>query len=43
MACLWIDNRNAIHKNGYLVVRSTIDADVRLNTKPSALPDIYAC
>ena len=43
MARLWIYNGNTVNENSYLIVRSTIDADVRLNTKPSALPDIYAC
>ena len=35
-----IDKGYAVQKQGNLVVRTAVDADVRLNTKPSALSDI---
>ena len=37
---LGINKGNAVEQQGYLVVRSAVDADVRLYTKPSALSDI---
>ena len=37
---LRIDNGNAVNEKRNLVVRSSVDGNVRLNTKPCALTDI---
>ena len=42
MACLRIADVNTVQKNRNLIVRSTVDRDVRLYTKATALTDIHA-
>ena len=39
---MWIGNVDAIQENGNLVKGSTIDGDIRLNTKATTLTDIHA-
>ena len=39
---LWIGDVDAIQENGNLVEGSTIDGDIRLNTKATTLTDIHA-
>ena len=43
MSCLWIADVDAVEQKRDLVKGAAIDADVRLNTKATALPDIHAC
>ena len=42
MTSLRIRNVDAIQENGNLVEGSTIDGDIRLNTKATTLTDIHA-
>ena len=42
MSCLGITNIDTIEQQRNLVECTAIDADVRLNTKTSALTDIYS-
>jgi len=43
MTCLWTGDIDTVKKYRYLIKRTAVDRNIRLNTKTTALTDIHAC